>query len=267
MSRDDGNKHEAIRAIRCDRDGLKMAEVQKGHLVLRTKHHGETHVKIVALPELLDGEDEGRGPADAGRGPADAESGSGGEAAGEARARSASMDILGQTALGDGQYRVTIAANAEARQPPALDLQGLSVENYLKNPVVMWAHDGVGRSPSGGLPIGRTTRLTKTDEGQLVADFEFLEEDAFAQRVKNAWDSGFLRAASISWLPLESVPTKDGLWRDTRSELLEWSIVAVPADPDALRESHRLALDALLGSRPGTTRGAPTCWRRATTRT
>ena len=41
-----------IQAIRCDHDGLKMAEVQNGHLILRTKHHGETHVKVVPLAEL-----------------------------------------------------------------------------------------------------------------------------------------------------------------------------------------------------------------------
>lgn len=41
-----------MHAIRCDHDGLKMAEVQDGHLVLRDKHHGETHVKIVPLREL-----------------------------------------------------------------------------------------------------------------------------------------------------------------------------------------------------------------------
>ena len=41
-----------LQAIRCDYDGLKMAEIKDGHLVLRVKHHGETHVKIVALREL-----------------------------------------------------------------------------------------------------------------------------------------------------------------------------------------------------------------------
>ena len=71
-----------------------------------------------------------------------------------------------------------------------------------------------------------------------MADFEFLSEDAFAQRVKNAWDKGFLRAASISWMPVEGGPSEGGQWRDTKSDLLEWSIVAVPADPDALRESQ-----------------------------
>lgn len=110
----------------------------------------------------------------------------------------------------------------------------------------MWAHDAVGRSPSGGLPIGRTLSLTSTPGGQVVAEFEFLSDDPFAQRVKNAWDKGFLRAASVSWLPLETAPAPGGGWRDTRADLLEWSIVSVPADPDTVRESHRRMIDAFL---------------------
>ena len=41
-------------AIRCDHDGLKMGEVKDGHLILRTKHHGETHFKIVQLRKLAE---------------------------------------------------------------------------------------------------------------------------------------------------------------------------------------------------------------------
>ena len=47
-----GLLNEKMQAIRCDHDGLKMAEVSNGHLILRTKHHGETHVKVVALNDL-----------------------------------------------------------------------------------------------------------------------------------------------------------------------------------------------------------------------
>ena len=42
------------RAIRCEHDGLKMAEVKAGFLILRQRHHGETHVQIVPLRELID---------------------------------------------------------------------------------------------------------------------------------------------------------------------------------------------------------------------
>ena len=41
-------------AIRCDHDGLKMGEVKDGHLILRAKHHGETHFKIVQLRKLAE---------------------------------------------------------------------------------------------------------------------------------------------------------------------------------------------------------------------
>ena len=164
----------------------------------------------------------------------------------EPQIRSMSMDIVQRSAAGANRRIVTIAANNRARATPELDLRGLRFDNYRRNPVVMWAHDAVGRSPSGGLPIGRTLSIARAQDGGIVAEFEFLDDDPFAQRIRNAWDKGFLQAASISWLPLESRPAANGGLRDIRSELLEWSIVSVPADPDALRESHRRMLNSLL---------------------
>lgn len=165
------------------------------------------------------------------------------------QARTMSMNILERSAVDPTRRSVTIAANDRARSAPDLDLNGLRFDNYRRNPVVMWAHDSVGRSPSGGLPIGRTLAISRAPNGAIIAEFEFLENDAFAQRIRNAWDKGFLRAASISWLPLESRPANNGRLRDVRSELLEWSIVSIPADPDALRETHRRMLDSLLSER------------------
>ena len=43
----------ATESIRCDHDGLKMAEIKDGHLILRSKHHGEMHVKVVRLEGLV----------------------------------------------------------------------------------------------------------------------------------------------------------------------------------------------------------------------
>ena len=53
MDRIDRMNSGKTRAIRCEHDGLKMAEVKAGCLILRQKHHGETHVQIVPLRELL----------------------------------------------------------------------------------------------------------------------------------------------------------------------------------------------------------------------
>jgi len=38
--------------IHCDHDGALMAEVKDGHLILRAKHDGVTHIKVVALADL-----------------------------------------------------------------------------------------------------------------------------------------------------------------------------------------------------------------------
>ena len=145
----------------------------------------------------------------------------------------------------EGAYRATIFVNARARHGPALSVEGLQVANYMRNPVVLWAHDMNGKSESAGLPVGRTNRLTNVD-GRLEVDFEFLTEDPFAERVRNAWDKGFLKAASVSWLPLESEEGEDGNQRDVRSDLLEWSIVSVPSDPDAVRVAHARMMETML---------------------
>ena len=160
--------------------------------------------------------------------------------------RSMSMDIVRREAVDARRRSVVIAANDRARTAPEIDLAGLQFDNYRRNPVVMWAHDSTGRSPSGGLPIGRTLSISRTADGGIVAEFEFLDDDPFAQRIRNAWDRGFLQAASISWLPVETRPAQGGGIRDIRAELLEWSIVSVPADPDALRETHRRMLHSLI---------------------
>ena len=126
-----------------------------------------------------------------------------------------------------------------------VDPEGMDVTNYLRNPVVLWAHDYAGRTPSAGLPIGRTLRLDRSASG-IDAEFEFLPDDPFARRVENAWDRGFLRAASIGWESLEAEPLGRGRGvRHRRTELLEWSLVPVPADPGASRELYAAGMRSM----------------------
>ena len=146
-----------------------------------------------------------------------------------------------------GVHSVTIFANKASRDGVAVEPAGMDFSGYGKNPVVLYAHDLTGRTQSAGLPIGRTRRLIRTAEGHVRADFEFLPGDPFADRVRNAWRRGFLRGASMGWRAIESRPSGAGLVI-TKSELLEWSIVAVPADPDALRDAHGRVMRSLLDS-------------------
>ena len=129
----------------------------------------------------------------------------------------------------EGGYRVVVSARNDEGMPE-LDLAQLNTDRYLANPVVLWQHDQYE-----GLPIGRTTRLEMASEG-LVAEFEFLPSDELADRVRNAWDRGFLGAASAGWK----------YEKDRTPTLLEWSLVSVPRDPEALRASHGAMLEHLL---------------------
>ena len=141
--------------------------------------------------------------------------------------------------------RVRIMTGAAARDGDVVDPEGMDVTNYLRNPVVLWAHDYAGRTPSAGLPIGRTLRLDRSASG-IDAEFEFLPDDPFARRVENAWDRGFLRSASIGWESLEAEPLGRGRGvRHRRTELLEWSLVPVPADPGASRELYAAGMRSL----------------------
>ena len=146
-------------------------------------------------------------------------------------------------------HRMVIAARDRSRNQDEINLAGVRFDNYRKNPVVLWNHDASPRllaaaPPSGGIPIAKTLEIGHDEEGRIVASFEFNSNDPFAARVENAWNNGFLRAASIHYLPTRIVEVKDARGRVERvrieeSDLLEWSLLPVPADPDSVREGAR----------------------------
>ena len=136
-------------------------------------------------------------------------------------------------------HRMVIAANELSRNGDDLNLRGISFKNYRKNPVVLWAHDSYQ-----GIPIAKTLKIGHDEQGRIAADFQFNSEDEFAARVENAWNGGFIRGASIRYMPTKVVEMLDEQGRVDRlrieeSELLEWSLVAVPADPDSVRAAAR----------------------------
>ena len=136
-------------------------------------------------------------------------------------------------------HRMVIAANEVSRNGDELNLRGVSFKNYRKNPVVLWSHDSWG-----GIPIAKTLKIGHDDQGRIEADFQFNSGDDFAARVENAWNGGFIRAPSIRFMPTKVVEMLDEQGRVDRlrieeSELLEWSLVPIPADPDAVKAGAR----------------------------
>ena len=129
-----------------------------------------------------------------------------------------------------GESSAVITSTSDAvRDGIELMTDGIDTGNYEKNPVVLWMHD------NRSIPVARATNIYRNNDDQVVADFEWNDNDDFARQVRDAWRDGFLNATSVSFMVHEWTYNEDtDAVRAIRSELLEFSIVTVPADPGAL---------------------------------
>ena len=137
--------------------------------------------------------------------------------------------------------RITISTSDLDRDRDRVIPGGARIENYLKNPVVQWGHSY--HEPWS--TIGKTTALEITPDG-ITADFELrppANENDPQNIVRLLWEGEWIRTASIGFQPLEAVENEDGGRDFNEWELLEWSLVPVPANQAALR----LAVKALDG--------------------
>jgi len=126
---------------------------------------------------------------------------------------------------------VTISTRIRDRHGDILEPGGAQIASFLKNPVVLWAHE------YRALPIGRATSLLRDGE-VLKADILFAPTD-FAKEVYDLYAKGFLRAWSVGFLPLEwdVIEDANGKFQGYHIkawELIELSAVPVPANPEAL---------------------------------
>jgi len=120
------------------------------------------------------------------------------------------------------------------RDGEIVDPKGAILEDYEKNPVVLFGHD------HRRLPIGRNMWI-KRDKKGLVAKTTYathqLAEDVYQYRKQ-----GFPLAQSIGFIPLQSERYEEGsperkqgvLRKYTKWILLEYSDVPVPSNPDAV---------------------------------
>jgi len=121
-----------------------------------------------------------------------------------------------------------------ARDGMVLDADGLNTRAFEKNPVVLWSH---GTDPRrGDEPVGRAFNIREGGDGML-ADVEFAEDD-FAQRIEQKVRNGFINAVSVGWRT-EDIDRSGDAPTVTRSDMTEFSFVAVPADTDALVKERK----------------------------
>lgn len=126
--------------------------------------------------------------------------------------------------------RFVITTDGVDRDNDVIDPKGWEVDDFVKSPVVLWAHD------YSMPPVARALDVTPTARGlESTAQFPTKGIYPFADMVFDLIKDGFLNASSVGFRPLEAAKAedRDGL-NFSKQSLLEWSIVPVPANAEAL---------------------------------
>jgi HK97 family phage prohead protease len=130
---------------------------------------------------------------------------------------------------GERTLTAYVSTSARDRMDEVLDPAGVDLTKFKKNPVVLFAHDY--SSP----PIGKALWIKKDGEG-ILSKVQFANT-AFAEEIFGLYQGGFMKAFSVGFIP-KDYTDGDGQKSPRRTynkwELLEYSAVPVPANPEAL---------------------------------
>lgn len=140
---------------------------------------------------------------------------------------------------------VTISTSRRDRQRERILADGLDIEQYKRNPVVLWEHGldsaiplpiGKSKSPSGDIAIRKSGDAWE-------ATCWFSQTSPMAYQVFGLVAEDIVKAASIQALPYPASVTRevdpeDGLPNVVigRAELVEWSWGRMGINPDAVRK-------------------------------
>lgn len=138
---------------------------------------------------------------------------------------------------------IVLATATRDRQGDVVEPAGLDFGPYLKNPVVLWAHD-LARPP-----VGRILGVTVSgDTAEATVQFA---DTPFATEVFRLYAKGFLKAWSVGFLPRrwEKLPREEGSadgYRVREAEVVEVSAVPVPANRETLTRQLKQVSDTAL---------------------
>ena len=139
----------------------------------------------------------------------------------------------------DRTLKFIISNEAEDSYKDVVSSDGWDLKRYKSNPVVLWAHDH--RQP----PVAKAVSIG-VEGGNLVAEAKFADAEtyAFADTVYKLLKAGFLKATSVGFFPTEwSYDEERGGYNLLKNELYEFSIVPVPANPEALQMAVKSGID------------------------
>jgi HK97 family phage prohead protease/HK97 family phage major capsid protein len=121
-----------------------------------------------------------------------------------------------------------------------IDPRGWNIEAFSNNPIALFNHNS-------NFVIGRWKNLRKTDK-DLRGDLELAPKGTSDRidEIRKLIEADILRAVSVGFRPIEHAPinAKDpwGGTHYTAHELVETSVVAVPANPNALAVAKSLGV-------------------------
>lgn len=139
-------------------------------------------------------------------------------------------------ALDEKTFTATITTESVDRDHEVVLAKGLNLDRFRENPTVLFGHE------HDSFPIGKATTI-ELKGNKVVATVTPAPTERGAEAFKLI-QGGFLNSVSIGFKPLEGGPptekelTANPLWKGTRTifrsaDLLEFSVVNVPANPDA----------------------------------
>jgi HK97 family phage prohead protease len=129
------------------------------------------------------------------------------------------------------------------RMGDVISSEGWMIDNFKRNPIALFNH-------RADFPIGKWRDL-RVDGGALRGHLELAPKGTSARidEIRALIDAGILQAVSVGFRPLESKPRKSaegGFGGEiyTRQELIETSLVSVPANPNALAVAKALHISS-----------------------
>jgi len=128
-----------------------------------------------------------------------------------------------------------------------IKVDGWDLKRFKANPIVLFAHD------SWSLPIARSTKIWKED-GRLMTRTQFAGLDQlhpFAETAFKLAKDGFIRAWSVGFRAKERTRREDidedehpvDPYVYTKQELMEYSLVPIPSNPNAILDAKRSGQD------------------------
>lgn len=123
--------------------------------------------------------------------------------------------------------------NSVDRYGEIVDQASWDVKNYEKNPVILWGHNP--SEAQNVIGTGGNIRLNQSGKSLITAQFD---DDDHASLIFNKIKKGILRTVSAGFIP-HTLEFENDVPVLKDNELLEVSVVAIPANPNAIALDYK----------------------------